>query len=98
MDKRKGYLWIHLIEIHRLFLPSHLPSRPPNLPPALIPFPGPKEEREENALLFRSAGFYRLRDPAKNLRLLVLNSGLWSPRYDNADLPRSLPDDHMVCA
>ena len=36
------------------------------------------------------------RDPATKLRTLVLNSGLWSPRYDNADLPKSMPDAHMA--
>lgn len=36
------------------------------------------------------------RDPATRLRTLVLNSGLWSPRYDNADLPKSMPDAHMA--
>ena len=77
----------------RLFrLLTLLPSFPPPFPPS----PGPEEDKAENARLFRSAGFYRFRDPAKKLRVLVLNSGLWSPRYDNADLPRSLPDAHMV--
>lgn len=36
------------------------------------------------------------RDPATSLRTLVLNSGLWSPRYDNADLSKSMPDAHMA--
>ena len=35
------------------------------------------------------------RDPVKRVTHLVLNSGLWSPRYDNDDLPASLPDEHM---
>lgn len=38
------------------------------------------------------------RDPATKLRTLVLNSGLWSPRYDNADLPRAMPEQHMAWA
>lgn len=35
------------------------------------------------------------RDAGKGVRFLVLNSGLWSPHYDNADLPDRLPDDHL---
>lgn len=67
--------------------------------PASSPsLPGTEEEKAENARTFRAGGYYRFRDHAKHVRILVVNSGLWAPRYDNSDLPRALPDAHMVGA
>ncbi|EWM25563.1 acid sphingomyelinase-like phosphodiesterase 3b [Nannochloropsis gaditana] len=58
-------------------------------------FQGTEEEKAENARTFRAGGYYRFRDHAKHVRILVVNSGLWAPRYDNSDLPVALPDAHM---
>ena len=30
------------------------------------------------------------------MRVLVINSGLWSNKYDNSALPADLPDAHMT--
>jgi len=35
------------------------------------------------------------RDPVKRVTMLSMNTGLWSPRYDNEDLDKTIPDFHF---
>lgn len=35
------------------------------------------------------------RDTRRSVTHIVLNSGLWSPRYDNSEMPIQAADDHM---
>ena len=66
--------------------PSYLPS-----------FPKPKKQQQTiHPPTNTNYQQTPLRDPATALRTLVLNSGLWSGRYDNADLPKAAPAAHMA--